>query len=204
MTLRNLENSKKQMNEQALLYEKDIKFYSNEVINEKSKFKVSESELNKFVENKIEDQRLLNQHKQVCENYYKKKLMSLRNIEENLSMKYEELLVDFCQIKESNLSLRSTQKKIKKISKLTSELEDQREKNEYFIQNYSLVLKSVSTHMQNRENIDFSDRVSEISQKISCLQSSIDDFTKEALEDPRKLIPYIRSATPNKTQNMFT
>ena len=159
MTLRNLENSKKQMNEQALLYEKDIKFYSNEVINEKSKFKVSESELNKFVENKIEDQRLLNQHKQVCENYYKKKLMSLRNIEENLSMKYEELLVDFCQIKESNLSLRSTQKKIKKISKLTSELEDQREKNEYFIQNYSLVLKSVSTHMQNRENIDFSDRV---------------------------------------------
>jgi hypothetical protein len=200
MTLKKIENWKKELNEQAGLYNQDILFFSKEKISQKGRFFEGFQKVSAEIQQKNEEGRLLKQHFNVCKRFYQKKMEGVRRTEENLAMNFEDLIVGLGLIKDFNAAVRITQKKLKRINKVMNSLEEQREKNDFLIQNYSIVLKNISKHMENRENIDFSKRVAEINVRIQELQGSIEEFTKEALEDPRKLIPYVRSATPNKAQ----
>ena len=144
----------------------------------------------------------MTQHLAVCSKYFEGKLRDLRETEENLAMKCEDLYIQRLDASNYCKVVKTQHKKLKKIVGLIGSLEEKREQNNFLIQKYSGVLKKAAKTMENKNSFEFFTKVSEINNTICDLQRSIEDFTHEALEDPRKMIPYIRSASPMRVQSI--
>lgn len=197
-----LENRKNQISELRKFNAGQIEDIKKELLNQNAKNLDRLDELSKKNQFANLQVALMHQHLAVCSRYFDGKLNNYRAVEENLAMAGEDLYVQLLEASNKCKVAKSQQKKIKKIVSLNSQLEEKREKNDFLIQKYSAVLKKVSKSLENRENLDFSKKVSEINKAITDLQESIHDFTYEALEDPRKMIPYIRSASPARVQSI--
>lgn len=191
-----LENSKKQVLDLKKYYNDGIEEVKRQIFDEKARNLDCLEEISTKTKAKNSKILLMNQHLGVCSRYFGGKLNDLREIEENLAMKCEDLCVQKLVASNHCKVVKNQHKKLKKIMGLIGPLEEKRQQNNFFIQKYSGVLKKAAKIMENKNSIDFFTKVSEINNTICGLQRSIEEFTQEALEDPRKMIPYIRSASP--------
>lgn len=154
----------------------------------------------------LEDKRLLTQHMITTEMYFAKKIENLKMHEESCRMEIEDLRHRFLSLRATNIMLKKQQKVIKKSIDNLPKLEENREKNEALIQDFSLMLQGVAKYMEESENwrkVGYTEKIMSLVKDVQVLEESANEFSQDALQDPRKLIPYMRSATPSR-QNTKT
>ena len=120
-------------------------------------------------------------------------------------MQNEDYSLQLTVLKSGNAHLKSLCKRLQKSLAEVSKLQDLFEINEEKIQNYSLILRNLSNYIQKietKKNINYQDKIKVLLEEVQSLEQAVNDFSQEALQDPRKTIPYMRTATPNRPQVM--
>ena len=144
---------------------------------------------------------LLNQHLSACNNYYSQKTNGLKETEERYLMQYEDLRLHLIKLKSTNTQLKDKYQSLKRKQKGIISLQKLSETNEEKIQSYSLTLQRLSNYMQNnqaKQSVNYNEKINRLLREILNLENAAIKFADEAQQDPRKTMPYVRSATPNR------
>ncbi|OMJ82074.1 hypothetical protein SteCoe_17347 [Stentor coeruleus] len=206
LEIHNFERAKQAQVERRFFYIKEIKNIGEKIDQEKVDvhFIVKEYE-QKNIE-ALEDKRLLEQHMMTTKMYFARKIENLKMHEESCRMEIEDLRHRFLSLRASNVMLKKQQKIIKKNIETLPKLVENRGKNETLIQEFSLMLQGVAKYIEESENwrkVGYTEKIMNLVKDVQMLEESANEFSQDALQDPRKLIPYMRSATPSR-QNTKT
>lgn len=199
MELQILELDRKRNIAKKEFYIKELKNNAEVIVREEVEFKNTLSRINQEINAENAQQGLLSQHLKISQSYYRQKLDLLRESEERCSMQCEDFCSKLRSIREDNEVLESSYKNLGKILQSTSKLEGIRESNDWKLEKYSLLLRSIGKHIKKNEKNTFenyTDKLFLLCKEVQSLEQSVTNFRQEALQDPRKTMPYLRSATP--------
>lgn len=199
-----LEKKKKQLVERSFFYLNEVKktgfLFTDEGINVFEADKVLEKE---FEEKRIQT-KLLTQHLNMSKSYYDQRLAFLKECEESHQMQCEDLHSQLTSLKSITSDLNEKHKRLKRSYKSSARLQKVSDQNELKIFKYSQTLQHFSVYMQRTQNQEFlkcHKKIEILLKKIQNLELAATDFSDDAQQDPRKTMPYVRSATPNRLSN---
>jgi uncharacterized protein (DUF2164 family) len=126
----------------------------------------------------------------------------IREREENMQMQLEDFQAQRILLHTSNTALKQHHQLLKKTLESCTKLELKREQNEFLINHYTFLLEKLGVYL-NKPQTDFDsgmkERIDDLVKELQALEKSITEFTEEATQDPRNVIPFMRSATPNRS-----